>query len=200
MNPTEATRRSLHGIAELVLAGPQYRASGRIRLRVTPGGFGTTVEPDLRVDGDQLVAGTQRIPLAGATYTEVAQAAGVEAAAPAGLYRDGSGVEPGEQIVLDPEALETVVSAYAAGDVALRRFAPGEEPVLWPEHFDIAVMVDDINYGVSPGDSYLSEPYAYVGPHQPRQGPFWTAPFGAARSLRELADIAGFFEEGRRMS
>lgn len=200
MNPTEATRRSLHGIAELLLAGPQYRASGRIRLRVTPGGFGTTVEPDLRVDGDQLVAGTRRIPLAGATYTEVAQAAGVEAGAPAGLYRDGSGVEPGEQIVLHPETLETVVSAYAAGDEALRRFAPGEEPVLWPEHFDIAVMVDDINYGVSPGDSYLSEPYAYVGPHRPRQGPFWTAPFGAARSLRELADITAFFEEGRRAS
>jgi hypothetical protein len=25
-----ATRRSLHGVAELVLAGPQYRATGRL--------------------------------------------------------------------------------------------------------------------------------------------------------------------------
>lgn len=30
-------RRSLHGVAELVLAGPQYRRSGTIRLRVSPG-------------------------------------------------------------------------------------------------------------------------------------------------------------------
>ena len=36
-----ATRRSLHAVAERVLAGPQYRAAGTIRLRVTPGGFGT---------------------------------------------------------------------------------------------------------------------------------------------------------------
>lgn len=91
------------------------------------------------------------------------------------------------------------MSAYVAGDEALRRFAPGEEPVLWPEHFDIAVMVDEINYGLSPGDSCLSEPYAYVGPHRPQRGPFWTAPFGVVRSLRELADIAAFFEEGRRV-
>ena len=34
------TRRSLHGVAELLLAGPQHRAHGTIRLRVTPGGFG----------------------------------------------------------------------------------------------------------------------------------------------------------------
>ena len=36
-----ATRRSLHGVAELVLAGPQYRATGKLRLGVVPGGFAT---------------------------------------------------------------------------------------------------------------------------------------------------------------
>ena len=46
-----ATRRSLHGVAELVLAGPQYRTSGSIELRVTPGGFATTVAPDLGSKG-----------------------------------------------------------------------------------------------------------------------------------------------------
>ncbi|GAB2996855.1 hypothetical protein LWP59_18785 [Amycolatopsis acidiphila] len=197
MNATEATLRSLHGIAELVLAGPQHRASGRIRLRATPGGFGTTLEPDLRVEGDQLVAGTRRIPLEGATYRDVARAAGVEAGSPAGLYKDGSGAGPDERIVLDPTALRAAVEAFAAGEEALRRFAPAGEPVLWPEHFDLAVTVDEINYGVSPGDGYSPEPYAYVGPHRPRQGPFWTAPFGAARALRELPDIAAFFAEGR---
>ena len=52
----EDTRRSLHGVAELVLAGPQYAASQSIRLCVTPGGFGTVTTPDLRVEGLELVS------------------------------------------------------------------------------------------------------------------------------------------------
>ena len=52
------TRRSLHGVAELVLAGPQYRATGKLRLRVVPGGFATTLTPGLRVDGSR-VAGDE---------------------------------------------------------------------------------------------------------------------------------------------
>jgi hypothetical protein len=59
------TRRALHGVAELVLAGPQYTESREIRLRVTPGGFGTVTTPDLRVAGLELVSTTGRVPLAG---------------------------------------------------------------------------------------------------------------------------------------
>ena len=44
-----ATRRSLHAVAERLLAGPQYREHGEIRLRVTPGGFGQFAGP-LRVE------------------------------------------------------------------------------------------------------------------------------------------------------
>ncbi|MDQ0380626.1 hypothetical protein [Amycolatopsis thermophila] len=196
----ETTRRSLHGVAELLLAGPQFRAGHGIRLRVTPGGFGTTAAPDLRLDGDLLVAGALRIPVAGRRYTDLAAEAGVEAGAPAGLYSGGSGVSPAEEVVLDPEPARLILRAFAEGDEALRAFAPGETPVLWPEHFDVAITVDEVNYGVSPGDAHLPEPYAYVGPHRPRTGPFWTAPFGAARALRELggtAEIRRFFEEGR---
>lgn len=197
MNATEATRRSLHAIAELLLAGPQHRTSGGIRLRATPGGFGTTLDPVLRVAGDHLVAGERRIPLNGATFAEVAADAGIEPGAPDGLYGDGSDADPGEPITLDPPALRTILSAFAAGDEALRRFAPSAEPVLWPEHFDLAITVDEINYGVSAGDGYLGEPYAYVGPHQPRKGPFWTAPFGAARPVHDIEDLVTFFTEGR---
>ncbi|HEY3691425.1 MAG TPA: hypothetical protein VGL46_14200 [Pseudonocardiaceae bacterium] len=74
------------------------------------------------------------------------------------------------------------------------------DPVLWPEHFDIGISVDAVNYGVSAGESYLQEPYAYIGPHQPRSGTFWNAPFGAARPVAALTDTAGilrFFREGR---
>jgi hypothetical protein len=34
-----ATRRQLRGVAESLIAGPQYRASGTIRLAVRPDGF-----------------------------------------------------------------------------------------------------------------------------------------------------------------
>jgi hypothetical protein len=33
---------------------------------------------------------------------------------------------------------------------ALRSFAPGLEPVLWPEHFDLGIKLDEVNFGVSP--------------------------------------------------
>ncbi|MCZ4099348.1 hypothetical protein C8250_001770 [Streptomyces sp. So13.3] len=195
------TRRSLHGIAELVLAGPQHREIGRIRLRIVGGGFGTIGEPALRVEGGDLVSGTARIALSGQTYAALAEAAGIEAGAPEGLYPDGSGVKPDEVITVDPEAGAEILRAFAAGDEALRGFAPETEPVLWPEHFDLAITLDEVNYGVSPGDDHLPEPYAYVGPHRPREGKFWNAPFGAARALRELGNadaIQGFFEEGKR--
>src|SRR5215470_17212087 len=86
-------RRALHGVAELVLAGPQYRRSGTIRLRPVPGGFGTTAEPDLRIDGPFLVAGDRRLALSGTNARELAEAAGVEVGPP-GIYSDGSGVSP----------------------------------------------------------------------------------------------------------
>ena len=56
------TRRSLHAVAELVLAGPQHAQTGEISLRALPGGFGTTHTPDLRVDGTDVVgAGGQPV-------------------------------------------------------------------------------------------------------------------------------------------
>jgi len=47
---------------------------------------------------------------------------------------------------------------------------PGDEPsgsTLWPEHADVAIRAADINYGASPGDEYVAEPYLYVGPPAP---------------------------------
>ncbi len=194
----EPTRRSLHGLAELVLAGPQYALSGTIRLRATPGGFGTESAPDLRIDGPELVTATGRIPLGG-TFADLARAAGVEARALRDVYGDGPGVGEDDLVVVDPAAAAVILEAFARANAALRAFAPDEQPVLWPEHFDIAISVDEVTYGVSPGDAYLAEPYAYVGPWSPRQGPFWNTPFGAARLLSELPDhdaIGEFFRDG----
>jgi hypothetical protein len=111
-------------------------------------------------------------------------------------------VAPDEPVHVDPAAAAVLADCYAAGDGALRRLFPDLEPVLWPEHFDLGVTSDEVNYGVSPGDGYLPEPYAYVGPWQPRTGEFWNAPFGAARRLADLAGADGlfaFFGEGREL-
>jgi len=195
------TRRALHGVAELVLAGPQYRRSGTIRLRVGDGGFATIREPGLRVDGSELVDGEQRLPLSDTTYAELARSVGVDPGPPEGLYHGGSGAAPDDHVDADPAAARWIADCLAVGADAMRRLAPDQTPVLWPEHFDVSVTVDEVNYGVSPGDDDYIEPYAYVGPHTPRQGEFWNAPFGAARSMRELAGadaVLAFFEEGRR--
>lgn len=196
----ERTRQSLHGVAELVLAGPQYAANQSIRLRVTPGGFGTMTSPDLRVDGLELVAPAGRVPLSG-TFADLARAAGVEPRALRDVYADGPGVTEADSLHVDPDAVAVIVEAFAQGDAALRAFTPDREPVLWPEHFDLGISRDEVNYGVSPGDSHHSEPYAYVGPWSPREGEFWNTPFGAARPLTELPDIdalVGFFSDGAR--
>jgi hypothetical protein len=193
------TRRALHAVAELVMAGPQFRRSGTIRLRPAPGGFRTVAAPELAVDGDHLVAGARRIALAGATLRELAEAAGVEPGAP-GIYHDGSGAAPDDSVRVDGAAARQIAGCYARGDAAMRRLAPDQTPVLWPEHFDLGIALHEVNYGVSPGDAGIDEPYAYVGPWQQRSGPFWNVSFGAARPMRELPDIealAAFFAEGR---
>lgn len=193
------TRRALHAVAEHVLAGSQYRRSRTIRLRVVPGGFATVAEPALAVDEDHLVAAGVRHPIAGMSCAGLAALVGVEAGVPAGLYRDGSGVPVDEALTVDRDAARQLTGCLATGQAALRRFAPREAPVLWPEHFDLAVTVDEVNYGVSAGDGYLPVPYAYVGPWRRRTGPFWTAPFGAALRLagRDADQVSAFFAEGR---
>lgn len=195
-------RRALHGVAELVLAGPQYRATGKLRLAVVPGGFATILTPRLRVDGGQVAgAGGVSVAIGGRTARALGAELGVTAGRPQGAYDGGSGVDPDETLALDAGQAGVVLSALALGHEALLAFAPGETPVLWPEHFDVAIRVDEVNYGVSPGDGFSAEPYAYVGvAAAPAGDAFWNAPFGAAVPLRELpgaAAVSGFFTEGR---
>ena len=50
-----------------------------IRLRVTPGGFGTVAVPDLRVEGLELVSAERRGCRSVGTFAGLARAAGVDA-------------------------------------------------------------------------------------------------------------------------
>ena len=65
----------------------------------------------------------------------------------------------------------------------------------------MAIRVDDVTFGLSPGDGFIEEPYAYVGVSRPpARDAFWNAPFGAAVPLTELPDAAAvtaFFADGR---
>lgn len=194
----EDTRFAMHAAAELLIAGPQYRRFGSIRMRIVLGGF-TGIKWPVSVTGTDLVWPQGRIRLHG-TYSDLASTAGFAAdAPPAGLYADGTRMDPDEPFSVDVDAATRVHDWFAVGDIALRRFAE-EQPVLWPEHFDLSAAVDEVNYGVSPGDWDNPQPYAYVGPWTRRQGEFWNTSFGAMRPRAEVATVEGlleFFREGR---
>jgi hypothetical protein len=195
----QTTRRSLHGVAELVVAGPQHRRFDTIRLVVVPGGFRGLRLP-LRVDGTALHWEGGSAPLAG-TYRDLATAAGVDVGGPVDLYSDTSGVDPDDEVVVDAAAAAHLEDCWERGAQALASLGPDANPILWPEHFDVGVTLDDVNYGLSPGDGFHPTPYAYVGPFTPREGEFWNAPFGAVRPAADLPDAAAmaeFFAEGRR--
>jgi len=203
MSDLVATRTSLHALAELVLAGPQHELTGRIVLAVRPNGFGTILEPELTVNGTELVTSDgRRIPLDGRAIAAVAKEAGVEPHALAEVYSDGPGLDEHHVLTVDPQAAAEIFDAFSRGDAALAALAPDETRALWPEHFDVGVSQSEVNYGVSPGDGFLEVPYAYVGPwsRDGLIGPFWNAPFGAARPMSEIENLVAFFAEGEELT
>jgi hypothetical protein len=197
------TRRQLRGVAESLIAGPQYRAAGTIRLAVRPDGFAGVAVP-LAVHRTELVLPNDAVPLAG-SLSGVAAAAGIEAGPPDGVYEIVDPLPPDTDLTIDPAAAEWIYRSHYAGGHAIKNVLPDQHPVLWPEHFDVAVTEHEVNYGVSAGDDYHPTPYAYVGPWAQRTGPFWNAPFGASHPLDPAHDIDNltvhiteFFHKARR--
>ncbi len=197
-----ATRRQLRGVAESLIAGPQYRATGTIRLAVRPDGFAGVAIP-LSVHGAQLVLPNDAVALAG-PLSAIAEIAGVDAGPPEGLYDIVDALPPDAHLEIDTAAAEWIHRSHYAGGHAIKNVLPEQHPVLWPEHFDVAATEDQVNYGVSAGDDYHPMPYAYVGPWTTQTGAFWNAPFGALLPLDPGHDvdaltsgIADFFERGR---
>ncbi|MDT5017263.1 MAG: hypothetical protein QOD39_3423 [Mycobacterium sp.] len=198
-----ATRRQLRGVAESLIAGPQYRAAGTIRLAVRPGGFAGTAIP-LSVQGTDLVWPNGAAPLAG-PISALADAAGTDFGPPEGVYDVVDQLAADAVLDIDASAADFIFRSHYAGGHALKHVLPEQHPVLWPEHFDVAVTEDEVNYGVSAGDDQHPMPYAYVGPWTPPTGPFWNAPFGALYPLDPAHDVdaltsrvVGFFERGRQ--
>ena len=196
------TRRRLHGIGECLMSGPQRRAGGRMTLRVTPGGFATTGEPALRLDGTNLVVDeSTRVAITG-TFADLADALGVDFGAPPDGYPDGSEANATDDVSLDPASAFLMQDWYLRADAALRVMAPRETPILWPEHFDVSILLDDTSYGASPGDASSPTPYAYVSSTDHDGSDFWNAPFGAIRGheqLRTVADLVAFWRAGQAL-
>src|SRR6476469_9816548 len=106
-----STRRSLHAVGELVLAGPQHAQTGEISLRALPGGFGTTHTPDLRVEGTDVVGAEATVGITGLTPASLGAALGVEARSMKELYSDGSGVGLDDVLEVDPDAAAEIAAA-----------------------------------------------------------------------------------------
>lgn len=209
-----STRAALHRVAEHVLAAAQFRDGAGIRLHYVPGGFETLrgLADGRRlavVDGEFVVIEPdgRRRATALTTVAAVAEFAGVEPGLPAGTYQAATVSDPGAPLDVDKATARMLAEWYGTSDEALRQLARelddgAQEPVLWPEHFDIGITVDAVNYGASPGDDAVTEPYLYVGPHAgpPRRDDFWNASFGAVLRRSEVdsvADALAFFRHGR---
>ena len=214
-SPNPTTLESLHALAEHVVAAALYAETGRIGLQVAPGGFSTPPFADDRrtvgVDHVDLVVtsaeGTRRAHLS--TLGAAAQLAGVAPGAPASVYTPATVCDPDAPLDIDPVSADAVAQWHALGDDALRRWAAVLDPAapapatLWPEHFDVAIEVDGVTYGASPGDHDIAEPYLYVGtpPDRRSSDRFWNAPFGATCSweaISDAPDAVRFFQSGRR--
>jgi hypothetical protein len=215
-----ATRLALHAVVEHVLAASRYAIDGHIGLRVELDGLGT---PRLRGGRQFLVVGTdivvrdgleeRREPLT--TLRAAATFVGIEPGAPVDVYTPTTALDPDAPLTVDAEAAQALHAWFVVVDRALTRLGvrtPDDpdvpvEPTLWPEHFDVALPDGEVNFGGSPGDDTVDEPYLYVGPWArplPEAGlMFWNADFGAVlrqRDVRSLDDAVDFLRRGRTLA
>ena len=198
-----ATRDTLHRVATHVLARRRYAESGRFGLRASPGGiatpaFGTAPEV-LRISGPTLfreVGGdSSHLPIPGSTLAELAGLAEADLSADFSAGNDTPDIgDVAEPLAFDPEAAALFARWYALAwqvlDDVVASLAPplkASTIQLWPEHFDAGTSIDlgggeGVNLGLSAGDSFIEEPYAYVGPwgtDRPGDQGYWNASFGA---------------------
>jgi hypothetical protein len=205
-----ATREALRALACYAIAPARKARTGRIGLRPTGDGLGTPTFDDgsrIVVRGDRLIResgdepGDEPVDVMVITTVRAACAfLDVEPSADPGVGHDLPPYAPDAVLDVDPVASVALGEWYAFGQRVLDDLAahPGYGTVsdvqLWPEHFDLAVVVEassgpSVNVGFSPGDDFHALPYVYVGPHDPSAitGDFWNAPFGAMLEHREVA-------------
>ena len=214
------TRNALHALAEHVLSAAYFQSTKHIGLRPTPRGFGTPVFGDherVRVDGTALIheqGGSERRTeittlCAAAAFLEIPLGA-------PDVYTPSTALDPDVPLGIDHDAALALGDWYALAGALLSDLRaehpelPSTESQIWPEHFDLACELGNdgagtrANYGASPGDVSIPEPYLYVGPWEAgrRTGMLARYPFGGALTYAEMraAGEAGavgrqFFDE-----
>ncbi len=194
------TRSSYHALAEHVLCRARWEATARIGLRALRGGFGTPHFGDdeqLWINANGLhhsqFATEQSIAIT--SLREAAKFAGLDApGAPPEIFTPTTAPDVESALAISQPASERLFAWYGFGAEVLEALrvtlSDGTPSMvqLWPEHFDLAFdgahsLHARANYGASPGDAGLPEPYLYVGPWDTSglaQDPFWNQPWGAA--------------------
>lgn len=142
-------RVTFHRVSEQILAYAQA-PTNEVALVRTPGGFGTPKY------------GVERLSVRG---TDVVR------------ERDDRTVAKGSIPGVGDRTANALDAFFELADRLLRELGTAEGttgqrfggPIIWPEHFDIAVEQDApnglrANFGASPGDENYPEPYFYVGP------------------------------------
>ena len=210
------TRGALHAVAEQVLAAASYASIARIGLRPSPRGFSTQVLADgARVHVDATAIVCDRATDSRRHQLTTLQAASAFLGVPLGappVYTAATAWEPDRPLAVDRDAalaLGDWFALVAALLLDVRANHPdvsSTESQIWPEHFDLACEVGDAaagtraNFGASPGDAAIPEPYLYVGPWEAgrRTGLLGTHPFGGARTYSELRRAGEAGAEGRQ--
>jgi hypothetical protein len=169
------TRESLHAVAEHVMAPASFASIGKIGLRPHPGGFRTQ-----EFNGQVLAVEDGRlngVPIDGKTLRELGARDVVLPYTPQTVLDD-------RPLQVDAKACTELGEFYAFVAAALP--APGQ---LWPEHFDLATVVNEVNCGGSPGDDTYPEPYLYVGPFDRSDTSTFDDPWGWTLHYRDVRDV-----------
>jgi len=194
---------SLKRLASYVLAPARKAVTGRIGLRATPGAFGTPVfgtDEQLWVESAALFRrrGDETGSVDITSLAAAASFAGVSLSADPGIGENPPPLGDVDALLtVDPAATDAIGAWFAFSAARLEEFRTElinagrkcSEVQLWPEHFDLGCDIEGVNFGASPGDGYLSDPYVYVGPWNTDglpDGDFWNAPFGAVLAYKEL--------------
>ncbi len=211
-----ATREAWQRVAEHLMAPELHRHTGRVGLRPSFRGVGT---PEFERDGERFrlrLEGRHLIALADSTETwvplttlgEVAERLSLPLDPIEGVYEPLTSDDPDSPLAVDDEAAEVLGEWIGLVDAALNEFRTRHRDAdptiaqLWPEHFDLAISMSEINFGGALGDHVdggRPRPYAYVGPWIMREGDFWTESYGAALDAADVtspADLMAFFEAG----
>lgn len=200
------SRTSWHMLAEHVVSKARWTETGKIGLRAVHGGFGTPHFGDdrqvfVKSSGVHHVQHGEEISTGFSTLRDAATLLNVAPGAPSEVFTASTACDLDQLLVVDAVSMQRLSEWFTFADnvlQTLRNEHANDNPSLvqlWPEHFDVAVDFANAanttraNYGASPGDAAIPEPYIYVGPWDmtdKTDDPFWNQPWGTALTYSAL--------------